>query len=102
MKPISGKITHKRVAVNNLRRFFSLPKLSSPGYFTLQLPDFYATIREMLWGLKEEGHSHEPAARRNVSGLFSELIGLDCRFGVKIFKPERRISITVENMLKMI
>ena len=94
MKPISSKITHKRVAVNSLRRAFSLPKLSSPSYFTLQLPDFYAKIRRTLWGLKEEGNSCEPTVRRNVSGLDSALKEGKNLFGVEFFKPGRRVSIT--------
>ena len=93
MKPILSKITHKCVAVNNLRQSFSLPKLSIYGYFILQLPNFYAKIYETLWGLKEEGNSCEPAVRRNVSGLFSALTGMDDLFGVDNFGPGQGISI---------
>ena len=64
MKAISGKITHKWVAVNNLGEFFSLPKLPKFGYFTLQLANSRAKMAETLRGLKEEGESREPVVHK--------------------------------------
>ena len=91
MKPVSGKITHNRVAVNNLGQFFSLPKLPKFGYFDLQSANSCAKMAETLRGLKEEGDSREPVVRRNVSGLYSALVESERGFCVRFFRPESNI-----------
>ena len=64
MKPVSGKITHNRAAVNNLRQFLSLPKLPILGYFNLQSANSCAKMAETLRGLEEEENSREPVASK--------------------------------------
>ena len=60
MKPVSGKITHKRAAVNSLRQPLSLPKLPILGYFNLQSANSCAKMAKTLRGLEEEEISREP------------------------------------------
>jgi len=91
MKPTSGKITHKRVAVKNLRQHFSLPKLPKFDYFALQSPNSCVKIARKLRGLKEEGDFREPVVRMNASGLFFELVESQGGFCVRFFGPENKI-----------
>ena len=99
MKPISGKIKHNRVGVKNLRLSVFLPKLFRLSCFILHLAGFCAKMIGTLWGLKEEGNSHEPTVRSNVPGLVSKLIGPESGLFVQFFRPEREISATDWNNL---